>query len=250
MGFRIVGWTPKILRKAFLGSLVTGSFSFIYFNLLSTKLEIIGQESEHNAEIINAMRELRTPIYRTSFLLPFRFMEIIFGCVFDKRDYFKYKREIIHSFDNERLALDWGQLHAKVSELSHEMHKIPVVVVLPGLSGDSSAPYLKASMTELRSGGFRTVVANLRGSGVSQITHNIFDYRNTEKDLEVVVRHIHHKFPKANIYFMGFSYGASYGTTVMARNQDIVKGMFSVANPFDVYKAGISLNSNTNAIYA
>ena len=221
----------------------------LYYNLIGTKLEIIGQESEHNAEVINCMHELRIPIYRTSFMLPFRFMEIIYGSIFDKRDYFKYKREIIDSFDGEKLVLDWGALHAKVNELGNNINTVPIVVVLPGLSGNSSAPYLKSTMTELRSGGFRTVIANLRGSAIPQVTDNIFDYRNSEKDLEVIIQHINQKYPKANIYFMGFSYGASYGTTVMSRNQDIIKGMVCIANPFDVYKAGCNINSKRNAIY-
>jgi predicted alpha/beta-fold hydrolase len=189
------------------------------------------------------------PYYRTSFMLPFRFTEIIYGALFDTKHYFRYDREVIESYDGEKIALDWGSLHAKFEKSENDLDKVPVVMLLPGLSGSSESPYIKASMNSLRPGGFRPVVFNSRGSGIVQESSNIFDYRYTERDLEVAVEHVKRKYPKANIYFMGFSYGSSYGTNVMARNQKDIKGMVCVANPFDMYKAGQSLNSKRNLVY-
>ena len=243
-------WVPNWFRKLFLSTLGLGSFSFMYFSFIGNKLELIGKNSPHNIETIQYIYQFRMPYYRTSFMLPIRCLEIIYGSLFDNKHFFRYDREIIHSYDGENLALDWGSLHAKFEDKNQDLSKVPIVVLLPGLSGSSNASYIKATMNKLRSGGFRPVVFNSRGSGVPQISDNIFDYRYTEKDLQVALDHVHQKYPKANIYFMGFSYGSSYGTNVFSENQDLVKGMVCVANPFNMYKAGESLNSRWNRVYS
>jgi predicted alpha/beta-fold hydrolase len=237
-------------NKFILTTGTAGIGLFMYFNAFSTKLEIIGQNSPLNVHMINSIRELRVPKYRSFFLLPFRFSEIIYGAVSDKKHHIKYEREIIKSVDNENIVLDWGTLHAKYDDSDQDLNKIPIVFILPGLSGSSSANYVKAAANQIRTGKMRPVVVNPRGSVSEQVSENIFDYRYTENDLEIAIQHVKNKYPKANMYFFGFSFGASYGTKVLARNQDIIKGMVCVANPFDMYKAGESLNSKKNFIYA
>lgn len=244
------GWTPQPLRKYILGAVLGGTGLFSYFNFIANKHEIICGQSAHNRETINAIRELRMPFYRTSFMLPLRFMEIIYGALFDNDHHFEYSREIVSSFDGEHIALDWGSLHAKFDDSDKDLAKVPVVVVLPGISGRSSTPYIKAAMNEICSGGFRPVVFNPRGAVVPQVSGNMFDFRDNERDLQAALEHIRGKYPGANIYFMGYSFGASYGLRVLARNQETIKGMVSISNPFDMFKAGQSLNSWRNFIYA
>lgn len=244
------GWTPPHLRKYVVSGLFLGTGLFSYFNFISNKFEIICGHSQHNTDTINNIRELRLPFYRTSFVLPLRFMEIIYGALFDNNHFFRYDREIVHAVDGEQIVLDWGALHAKFDDSEEDLQRVPVVVLLPGISGRSSTPYMKATMNEICSGGFRPVVFNPRGAIVSQISDNVFDFRDNEKDLETALAHIKKKYPRSNIYFMGISFGASYGLRVLSRNQDSVKGMVSVSNPFDMYKAGQNLNSKRNFIYA
>lgn len=56
----------------------------------------------------------------------------------------------------------------------------------------------------------------------------------------------------ANCYLNGFSLGSSYALWYLSlRNQDkYIKGMISVSNPFDVYKAASNLNKPCNLIYS
>jgi predicted alpha/beta-fold hydrolase len=60
--------------------------------------------------------------------------------------------------DGGELALDW--LEPKDSS-----KKVPLVLVLPGLTGNSQAEYIKSLMRAAQSEGFRCVVLNNRGLG-------------------------------------------------------------------------------------
>lgn len=103
----------------------------------------------------------------------------------------------------------------------------------------------------MASEGFRVVVFNPRGVGVSQRTDNLFDYSKIQDDLNFVMDHIYSKYPKSNHYIVGFSLGASYGMQYLCHYKDRskIKGMVSIGNPFDVYKAAESANSWKNIIY-
>ena len=68
--------------------------------------------------------------------------------------------------------------------------------------------------------------------------------------MDFVVSHIEQQYPDARLYFVGFSLGSSYGARFLAGNQQRIRGMVCVANPFDVYKAGVSLNSYRNSVYS
>lgn len=95
------------------------------------------------------------------------------------------------------------------------------------------------------------MVFNPRGVGVPQITDNIFDYSKVLDDFNIVMDHIKEKYPSCDKYLIGFSLGASYGMQYLSHFKDRspFKGMVSIGNPFDVYKAAESANSLKNIIY-
>lgn len=95
------------------------------------------------------------------------------------------------------------------------------------------------------------MVFNPRGVGVPQKTTNIFDYSLILSDLQDFMDHVYKLYPSADIYFTGISLGASLGVKYLGayKEHSRVKGMVSIANPFDVYKAAASANSWKNIIY-
>ncbi len=111
--------------------------------------------------------------------------------------------------------------------------------------------FKRAQVNGLSEAGFRVVVFNPRGVGVPQKTTNIFDYSLIISDLQDFMDHIYKLYPSSDIYFTGISLGASLGIKYLGayKEHSRVKGMVSIANPFDVYKAAASANSWRNMIY-
>ncbi len=115
----------------------------------------------------------------------------------------------------------------------------------------TSSKLIRAQVVGLCESGFRVVVFNPRGVGIPQKTTNIFDYSLILSDLVDFMDNIYDRYPKANVYFTGTSLGASLGMKYLGAYKDHsrVKGMVSIANPFDVYKAAASVNSWQNLVY-
>jgi predicted alpha/beta-fold hydrolase len=98
---------------------------------------------------------------------------------------FRYKslyiyRQIISLKDGGELALDW---------LNPDENNIeaPLVLVLPGLTGNSQAEYIKSLMSAAQSEGLRCVVLNNRGLG--------------GVDLKVINRLIFNRYSKTEEFF-------------------------------------------------
>lgn len=95
------------------------------------------------------------------------------------------------------------------------------------------------------------VVFNPRGNAIPQKTTHLFDYSKTVLDLKEVMGSLLARSPDTNFYFVGTSLGASIGVKYLAHhNHDRrIKGMVSIANPFNVYEAAANANSWKNIIY-
>lgn len=95
------------------------------------------------------------------------------------------------------------------------------------------------------------VVFNPRGNAVPQITTHVFDYSKTILDMKEVISMLTNKHANNNFYLVGTSLGASLGVKYLAQHNDSgrVKGMVSIANPFDVFRAAANANKWTNHIY-
>jgi predicted alpha/beta-fold hydrolase len=240
--FNFLRRRPKLV----FGTVTTITASTLYFNYWHNKIDLIYKDTENNKNIIETISQLRTRSYVSSGLLPLGTLEILFGNVFEPSQKFEYKREIIFTPDNENLALDWGTF-AKNSDDSHSQKA--VVILIPGLTGSSQANYIKPTAAKLQKQGFQTVVVNPRGVEIPQISTSLFDFRKMKEDLLFSVHHVKEKFPGLRLYFMGFSYGACYGTTFMAEHPDLINGMVSVGNPFNIVKAIKNLETVQNILY-
>ena len=233
-------------KRLVYGSLFTITSSTIYYNFFHNKLDLIYKDNDNNREIVNKISQLRSRSYISSGLLPHGFFEIIYGNVFEQVDRFEYEREIVYTQDKENLALDWGSLSKNSRGV---LDQKAVVILIPGLTGSSRANYIKPTAAELQRQGFQTVVVNPRGVEIPQISTSLFDFRKMKEDLLFSVNHIKQKFPEFRLYFMGFSYGACYGTTFMADHPGVISGMVSVGNPFNIIKAIRNLETMSNIFY-
>lgn len=84
----------------------------------------------------------------------------------------KYEREVLVLKDGGQVALDW-----QVNDFSGD--DIPIVVILPGLLGDSQAEYVRCLATKAKQIGVRAVVFNYRGFGVPLTVRNCKNCMNS-----------------------------------------------------------------------
>jgi len=77
------------------------------------------------------------------------------------------------------------------------------------------------------------------------------DFTTTE-DIDVVVNHVHKRYPNANLYLVGFSMGAIMSLRWVGehKGQSLVKGVVSVSCPVDLSKASPYLSQKKNWLYA
>jgi predicted alpha/beta-fold hydrolase len=234
--------------KLFYSSVLGLGLTSFYFNFINNKVRLTYQKTKKNKSLINQIDRLRNTAYISTILLPSAFLEIIYGNIFEKPSTLEYFREIIYSPDKENLALDWGTLKDNGKD---SINKDPsaVVVFLPGLTGSSTANYIRYTVENFQKKGFQTVVFNPRGVELQQVTDLVYDFREIKNDLMISMKHIRNRYPGKRVYFVGFSFGTTYGTQFVVENPQISQGMVSIANPFNLKKAVGSLENFGTWIY-
>lgn len=92
-----------------------------------------------------------------------------------EEDPYPYEREIVELGDGGQTSIDWICC-PEVDKMFSE--KTPILVALPGLTGDRYAEYLKIIVEEGCRRKFKCVVLNHRGCGHTSLTtrNRIFNY--------------------------------------------------------------------------
>lgn len=135
----------------------------------------------------------------------------------------RYRREVLKLFDDGEVCLDWLDDGDTSSET-------PIVLFLPGLTGDSQSEYIKSFVNvahfQLNA---RCVVFNFRGRGGHGLkTPRTYCASNSE-DLAAVVDHIKATYPRAPLMALGVSLGGILlGNYLVTHGQD-VKGKIVAA---------------------
>ncbi|KAJ7513814.1 hypothetical protein O6H91_23G015900 [Diphasiastrum complanatum] len=123
-----------------------------------------------------------------------------------------YSRQLFSTPDGGTIALDWvksiGRYHM-TKEQFPASDETPIVVVIPGLTSDSTDAYVKHLVAMLYSHGWKAVVANHRGLGGVSITSDCFYNAGWTEDLRRIVAHLHIETPKARLFAIGTSIGAN-----------------------------------------
>lgn len=101
--------------------------------------------------------------------------------------------------DGGEVALDWLETGCA--------DDAPVVIILPGLTGESQAEYIKCLVAEANLKGIKSCVFNNRGlGGISLKTPRLYCAANCE-DLSEVVNHVHKRYPDVKKGATGISMG-------------------------------------------
>lgn len=108
-------------------------------------------------------------------------------------------REVLRLKDGGEVALDWLETDCVADA--------PIIIILPGLTGESQADYIKCLVTQANHRGIKCVVFNNRGlGGLTLKTPRLFCAANCE-DLSEVVKHVNAKYPNVKKGATGISMG-------------------------------------------
>eukprot|EP00755_Sulcionema_specki_P032317 Sspe_Gene.98481::Locus_71897_Transcript_1_6_Confidence_0.400_Length_1285::g.98481::m.98481 len=100
-----------------------------------------------------------------------------------------------------QISLDW--VHSTRRDA-------PVVIIIPGLTGDSTSPYVRRLADSCRQAGFTVACFNPRGRGGNSLTTPFMYSAGYTEDLRRAIAHIAKTHPKNPLFAVGFSLGANY----------------------------------------
>ncbi|GMJ02186.1 hypothetical protein like AT1G34340 [Hibiscus trionum] len=155
---------------------------------------------------------------------------------------FSYRRQLFHASDGGTIALDWltsSDVSRGTCETSNTISKddtTPLVVVIPGLTSDSSSSYIKHLAFGLAKRGWDVVVSNHRGLGGVSITSDCFYNAGWTEDARVVIDYLHHQYSKAPLFVIGTSIGANILVKYLGEDREKVPiaGAVAICSPWDL----------------
>ncbi|XVE60813.1 hypothetical protein DITRI_Ditri05aG0157100 [Diplodiscus trichospermus] len=112
----------------------------------------------------------------------------------------------------------------------------PLVVVIPGLTSDSTSSYIKHLAFGMAKLGWNVVVSNHRGLGGVSITSDCFYNAGWTEDTRVVIDYLHHQYPKAPLFAIGTSIGANILVKYLGEDREKVPiaGAVAICSPWDL----------------
>ncbi|PHT97748.1 hypothetical protein BC332_33310 [Capsicum chinense] len=195
------------LEMYFIQELLTG-FKGQYVSLTFNSCCDLYQEVVSKCKLLHGRVSstpwLCSPHFQTIFL---QFFERVPAC--------NYQRQLFKTPDGGTIALDWLR-NVDVKKPSSEGSdgipsddKTPIVVVIPGLTSDSSSAYVKHLAFKMAKSGWNVVVSNHRGLGGVAITSDSLYNAGYTEDIRKIIDHLHTQYPQAPLFAVGTSIGAN-----------------------------------------
>ncbi|KAG2627290.1 hypothetical protein PVAP13_3KG123701 [Panicum virgatum] len=170
-------------------------------------------------------------------------LQTLFLSISGRPPSFTYRRQLYTVRDGGTIALDWllaSDLEAadadSCDESSSKDDSTPLLVVIPGLTSDSSAAYVKHLVFSMASKGWNVVVSNHRGLGGISITSDCFYNAGWTEDMREVVNFLHQEYPEAPLFAVGTSIGANIVVKYLGEEGEStpVAGAASICSPWDL----------------
>ncbi|KAJ1424892.1 Alpha/Beta hydrolase fold [Sesbania bispinosa] len=165
-------------------------------------------------------------------------LQTVFLNFFGRPPVFKYRRQLFNTPDGGTIALDW-LTSSDVSGRAHDTDDVettPIVIVIPGLTSDSSSAYLKHLAYHTAKRGWKVVIGNHRGLGGVSITSDCFYNAGWTEDARTVVNYLHKENPMAPLFLVGTSIGANILIKYLGEDGENipVAGAVAVCSPWDL----------------
>ncbi|XP_020084479.1 embryogenesis-associated protein EMB8 [Ananas comosus] len=207
-----------------------------------SNLEIVGARRA----LLSSFASLKKPYKPFPLIAWNRHVETIFAAFFRSAPDVALRRECLRTSDDGAVALDW---------VSGDDRRLPfdspVLILLPGLTGGSDDTYVRHMLVRARNKGWRVVVFNSRGCADSPVTTPQFYSASFTKDLSQIVDHVAKRYPKSNIYAVGWSLGANILVRYLGQESHScpLSGAVSLCNPFNLVIADEDFHKGFNNIY-
>ncbi|XP_047312296.1 embryogenesis-associated protein EMB8-like isoform X2 [Impatiens glandulifera] len=153
-----------------------------------------------------------------------------------------YTRQLYRATDGGTIALDWllysdvlGDGRLKDSSISKD-DTTPIVIIIPGLTSDSTAPYLKHLAWGTAKCGWNVVVSNHRGLGGISVTSDCFYNAGWTEDIREVIHYLHREHPRAPLLIIGTSIGANILVKFLGEDGENIPigGAVAICSPWDL----------------
>ncbi|CAK9169310.1 unnamed protein product [Ilex paraguariensis] len=184
-----------------------------------------------------------------------RHAETIFAAFFRSLPDVRFRRECIRTKDDGAVALDWVSGDDRLLPADSPVLILLVCVVSTlfplGLTGGSGDTYVRHMLVRARSKRWRTVVFNSRGCGDSPVITSQFYSASFLGDMVEVVAHVGNRYPKANLYAVGWSLGANILVRYLGEESHTcpLSGAASLCNPFNLVIADEDFHKGFNIVY-
>ncbi|KAG9443963.1 hypothetical protein H6P81_015303 [Aristolochia fimbriata] len=164
-------------------------------------------------------------------------LQTAFLTLFGRTPRFGYRRQIFHVPDGGTIALDWVGFSdvSRGCSLLKDV-KTPIVAVVPGLTSDSAASYIKHLSLKLAKRGWNVVVCNHRGLGGISVSSDRFYNAGWTEDLRKIINYLHEKHPQAPLFVVGTSIGANIVVKYLGEEGENtpIAGAASICSPWDL----------------
>jgi len=163
-------------------------------------------------------------------------LQTLFLGIYGTPPSFTYKRQLYTVRDGGTIALDWLFASDLEDGFISKDASTPLVVVVPGLTSDSAAAYVKHLVYSMASKGWNVVVSNHRGLGGVSITSDCFYNGGWTEDVREVITHLHHRYPKTTLFCIGTSIGANIVVKYLGEEGENtpIAGAVSICSPWDL----------------
>ncbi|KAL8133250.1 hypothetical protein AgCh_008633 [Apium graveolens] len=197
--------------------------------------------SELYQSVVSKCKILHTRYLSTPWLASPHFHTTLIE-LFGRPPAFTYKRELFHASDGGTIALDWLMSSSVLGSPSDESNVIPkntttpIVVVVPGLTSDSSAAYVKLFAFKMAKYGWDVLVTNHRGMGGVSFTSDRIYNAGWTMDIRDINNHLREEYPDAPLYLVGLSIGANIVGKYLGEDGDQVPvaGAAVICSPWDL----------------
>ncbi|KAD6119377.1 hypothetical protein E3N88_10648 [Mikania micrantha] len=148
----------------------------------------------------------------------------------------EYRRKLFHASDGGTFALDWLKSCDVLGDSTYVDDKTPIVIVIPGLTSDSSSAYLKHLAFSTAKRGWNVVICNHRGLGGISVTSDCFYNAGWTNDIRDAINHLHNEYPNTPLFAVGTSIGANILVKYLGEyGEDIpIAGAAAICSPWDL----------------
>lgn len=189
------------------------------------------------------MTGVRTAAFRSPWWLPDAHSQTLWRR-FTPHKALPRRRQRLELPDGDFLDLDWV-------ETATNQHNSPLILLLHGLCGSSSSPYIVALQHQLQATGLSSVAMNFRGCSGEMNRRARAYHSGCTEDVEAVFQALRARQDKRPLIGVGYSLGANVLLKWLAEagDRDGVLGGVAVSTPFALAPCSEAMDRGVGRLY-